>query len=298
MRRRGLIAGVATILAVGVVAAIVRHGGPPRRRPRVIPIALALALGFDWNPISWLEDVGHAIVRSWDDVKNFVYTVVGKAIRLVWAGLHDAIGAIDDALHAIDATFAKVWDWMLGEAGRVVGWIDAKLHEFWAWAAAVITGWVNDLRNWAQNAMDFIGRVLTDAINAVRAVVDGIYREFIAPLWHFLLTAADWFASMFAKAWAFLWDNVIKPEFDLLHNIYEKALQMWDWFVNELPAMWHVLTGAWHWLLWLADHSFGLLEALWSGDSQKINRAFLQRFAAIDHETLALIDDSIRQVFG
>jgi phage-related protein len=298
VRRRSLIVGALLILGAVAGLTVVRHGGIKRRRLRVLPLVLVILGGFDWDPLSWLSDIGHFAVKTFDDVKNFVYTVVGHAIKGAYDAIKAAADGVADAFEFVDHSLTNFYNWSLGELARIGDAFWHLLDGWWQSVEPIIHGWADDVRNWAASAINFVVGVLQGLINDVKSFALGLYNDFILPLWHFFLTAVDFVGHVFDDLWSVIWNNVIKPEFDILHDLYEKMLAIWDWWINELPTVWKVIKGAWHWLLWFADHSFGLLEALWSGDTQKINRQFIQGFAKVDHEVLSLIDESIGQVFS
>jgi hypothetical protein len=278
-----------------------------RHRRSVVRLALSLAArqlrpSFDWDPISWAESVGGWIVgagsRAVDDIKALIVKVVGDAIKAVNDSLHDAVRGLTDAIGAVSDGVNSVLDWIGNADSWLAAHIFASLQTFWGWAGALVAQWLDDLRSWASDALDALGRVLTDAINAVSSAVDWVVANLIDPVLHWIDQAAEFVGHVIDVWWDAVWSATIGPALDLLDHVWGLVQQLWHFLTVVWVDVWHVLDKAWGWLVWLGEHTFDDLLALFSGTAEGITPDGVKALAHPNAEVLQLLSDGFERVIG
>jgi phage-related protein len=298
VRHRKTALGVALVLGVVGWRAL-RDARPSRARPPLVTlVVLALVGQFDWDPLSWFTEIGSWISRVGNDVANFVYTVVGDAVKSIYAALNAGVDALDDALDGVNNALGFVSDWIAGEADRAATYFWQLIAGWWDAVEPLVRGWVDDLRNDATSAISNVVNWATDLINDVRNTAAALYDNVILPLVNWVEQAADWFAHMVAAWWSVIYDNLIRPEFDLLTKGLQTLADIATWFYNELPTMWKILTGALDWLAWFAVHTFEDIGELVTGTLGGVNQSWLQSVIKPNDEVLGVVDDWLERVLS
>jgi hypothetical protein len=297
MRRRAL-AGALAVVGVALVArALV-----PRKRVRKPPIVRVFGLvalaSFDWDPISWVKDIGGFVVRSFNDVKLFVLTIVGDAIHGVYDALNAAVDAVDDALSDVQNGLASFGSWIDSEADRIGSWVDHWWDLTWGWVQSTVQGWIADLRNWTVDAIAAAASFLYAAIHVVEQAADTLYRDVIAPILSWVAGAAQWFAHMIESWWDGIYNDVIKPIGDLLDQAWQYAQVAYHFVTVVWVDVWKVLDAAWGWLVWFAEHTFDDLESLGSDLGHDASRSTLLGLARADESVVAGFADAVERILG
>jgi hypothetical protein len=290
-----------TGLVISFVAALlgVTFFGPSGKlRRRALRVAFAASPRIDLDPLDWARSIFGFVIHGLGDVANFVYSIVGRALRGVYHVLNAIVDGVERGFEAVTHALGIVEQWISEAAGFVLHWANEAIGAFWRLASDWILRLLNDLRGWATEAFRYLWQLAQDGLHALEAIINGIYHEIILPILHWIAVAGEFVYHLIDAFWHTIYDNVIKPELDLLHHAWDLVGQLWHWFINDLPKVWHVLLKAWDWLVWLAVHSIEDLLGLWTGDLSHVNRQYVAQFARMDEEVLGVVDSAIRQVLG
>lgn len=227
-----------------------------------MPAALAITSPtfYAWDPGGFFGGIWSFLSGVAGAVKDFVFEVVSKALDLAFG----AINALDDVYHAVTNALTGGFDWLtqnaVNAANAVAGvvtqtynMLDDAFSNLRAQLKSMLEHAWDDLKAWVLDpAGDFLKGVLGEGWDIVKKLIglgiDGV---------NFLISLAlDPFGTIWGLIEQAVKDivGVVVPPFEW---IVQTGLDILFAGFGDVVA---VIKGAWHFLVWVAEHAADLTE--------------------------------------
>jgi hypothetical protein len=211
------------------------------------------------------------------DLLDYVFTVVtnslSSVLQTVWGYVLGTVVWIENAATTVGHWIDGTWDWLwayviapaiqlvrdaLNYAVDVLQWIIAQVANNLAW---LLDNVIAPAWDWIEHAVETVGGWIWDA-------VEGFYHNVILPL----LADAEWWAHLLASAW--------------------------DWLTHEVVAVVNIVIKAWDWLVWMGEHTFDDLTALFDGADAQATREQLLGVAGSEHGAYDFVEHYLERILA
>lgn len=267
--RRSRVALVAGVAVAGYV--IVRR----RRRPRA-PIA---------PMIPWIAYVAvntvprQDIDLSFGTVFNNIAGFFGSVVMTLIGDIVSPIAqAIVFAWGRIEAWVVQLWERIQDQIGGVID----LANQFWGAAVGLFSHAVDLINQAYQDLSGLVGQ----AVGNVQSIVDGLLSDIWNTVWDVLSAAIEVGGGLYN----WVWNTFIAPLYDwitqqlsgiadwltqIVNDVVNAGLEAGGWLYNAVASIvsdlidaalagWrdllNAVEGAYHFLLWIAEHPLGWLE--------------------------------------
>jgi phage-related protein len=210
-----------------------------------------------------------------DDAINFFTGIPGDIKRFVQGAINAALDVLKGPIDWLSDNVRNLWDHITGVADGLTHFVNDVYNgavryarEGLDWLRDSLIRYVDDVRHWAGNAIDWVGRRIEDIYGWAQAALAEMGRfindNVLQPLWHGLQDLTAWVNDhVFQPLWHFandIWQHLLdgfKSIFGTLGDILK-----WLWDVGYKIA--DLVLHAAEWLAFFALHTFSWFHDLFT----------------------------------
>lgn len=236
---------------------------PTRRAPlRVVSLLFItrslFGYGFDAGAI--FGGIWNFLTGIGSDVRNFVLEAVQKAADYL-VGL---INTVDDVYHAVTGVLTEGLVWATQQAENAAGAVANVVQVTYDEMASAFSNFRDQVKAALEHGYDDVKNYVLDQIPALLESLLGDAWTFLKSLASLGVDGLDFLLQLATDPFGTIWDLIKQAVEDALGV----ALPPFEWIVQQgLDLLFAgfgdvvaVLKGAWHFLVWVADHAADLTE--------------------------------------